>query len=181
MLNINEIKFPITFDTGLAGKVTFANAQDKGVWSNGEESDFKLSYFVKQHNHYNMHNKPGLRYHYEMQEAVREQNDQVDALQYLLSPTGECYLKNAFIQSGTVAVNTDMICAIEEMPVGATILAIKRNAEGWDDVTFTPRRIEVHDDTITLLSGYAGFNGHASYSLELSIKRGTKVKYRTNC
>lgn len=153
MLNINEINFPITFNTGMAGKISFANDQDGGIWDNGEKSDFKLSYFVKQHNHYNIHNKVGARYHYEMAEPRREQNDHVDALH----------------------------CNIEDMPVGATILAIKRNAEGWDDVTFTPRRIEVHDDTITLLSGYAGFNGHASYSLELSIKRGTKVKYRTNC
>lgn len=185
MLNINEINFPITFNTGMAGKITFANDQDGGVWENGEKSDFKLSYFVKQHNHYNIHNKVGARYHYEMAEPKREQDDQVDALQYLLSRGCELFIGDVKINNelidDPVKAETETFCNIEDMPVGATILAIKRNAEGWDDVTFTPRRIEIHDDMITLLSGYAGFNGHTSYSLELNIKRGTKVKYRTNC
>lgn len=185
MLNINEINFPITFNTGMAGKITFANPNDNGVWDNGSESNLKLSYFIEQHNRQNPHNEPGKRHYYEMAEPRREQDDQVDALQYLLSRGCELFIGDVKINNelidDPVKAETETFCNIEDMPVGSTILAIKRNAEGWDDVTFTPRRIEVHDDTITLLSGYAGFNGHASYSLELSIKRGTKVKYRTNC
>lgn len=71
-------------------------------------------------------------------------------------------------------------CAIEEMPLGAELIAIN-NGDEWDNFTFPVRRIEVSDDTITLLSGYAG--GYSkigkSYAGEFNIKRGTKVRYRT--
>ena len=188
MLNINEINFPITFrfPVDYAVKhITFESDKEPGIWSDGDKSGLSLSYFVKQHNAQNPYNEPHKPHYYEMTEQKREQDDQVDALQYLLSRGCELFIGDVKINNelidDPVEAETETFCNIEDMPVGATILAIKRNAEGWDDVTFTPRRIEVHDDTITLLSGYSGFSKNSSYGLELNIKRGTKVKYRTNC
>ncbi|WDR21585.1 hypothetical protein PJM35_0007 [Salmonella phage vB_SenS_UTK0007] len=70
------------------------------------------------------------------------------------------------------------------MPVGAILVGIQRECGEWDELKFKPRRIEVHDDTITLLSGYAGgYKTGNNYSGEINIKRGTKVKIKnsTNC
>lgn len=187
MLNINKINFPITFNTGMAGKITFANDQDGGVWENGEKSGFKLSYFVKQHNHYNIHNKAGARYHYEMAETLREQDDQVDALQYLLSRACELFIGDVKINNeliyDPVKTETESVCNIEDMPVGATLLAIQNDDE-FEAITFTAKRVEIYDDVITLLSGYAGGSmpkRTQTYAAELNIKRGTLVKYSTNC
>lgn len=187
MLNINKINFPITFNAGMAGKITFANDQDGGVWESGEKSDFKLSYFVKQHNHHNIHNKVGARYHYEMAEPRREQNDQVDALQYLLSRGCELFIGDVKINNelidDPVKTETESVCNIEDMPVGATLLAIQNDDE-FEAITFTAKRVEIYDDVITLLSGYAGGSmpkRTQTYAAELNIKRGTLVKYSTNC
>lgn len=187
MLNINKINFPITFNAGMPGKITFANDQDGGVWENGEKSDFKLSYFVKQHNHYNIHNKVGARYHYEMAEPRREQDDQFDALQYLLSRGCELFIGDVKINNelidDPVKTETESVCNIEDMPVGATLLAIQNDDE-FETITFTAKRVEIYDDVITLLSGYAGCSmpkRTQTYAAELNIKRGTLVKYSTNC
>ncbi|QLF85336.1 hypothetical protein STSR3_52 [Salmonella virus STSR3] len=67
------------------------------------------------------------------------------------------------------------------MPVGATLHYVQREDGEWEE-QFKPRRIEVHDDIICLLSGYSGFSTKAlNYSAEINIKRGTKIKYSTNC
>ena len=187
MLKANEINFPITFNAGMAGKITFVNDQDGGVWENGEKSDFKLSYFLKQHNHHNIHNKVGARYHYEMAEPRRERNDQVDALQYLLSRGCELFIGDVKINNelidDQVKTETESVCNIEDMPVGATLLAIQNDDE-FEAITFTAKRVEIYDDVITLLSGYAGGSmpkRTQTYAAELNIKRGTLVKYSTNC
>lgn len=190
MLNIKEINFPITFHFPdmMNRNVTFESKDAKGVWQDGHESWLDLGYFVHQHNKQNPSNEPHKPHHYKMAEH-RENKDTSDTLRYFFSKTGDVFLNGALIYDGamftasTAKLSCDMICKIEDMPVGATLLAIKRNAEGWDDVRFTPRRIEIHDDTITLLSGYAGGYSKSgnNYALETNIKRGTKVKYRTNC
>lgn len=187
MLSIEKINFPITFNAGMAGKITFANDHDGGVWENGEKSDFKLSHFVKQHNHNNIHNKVGARYHYEMAEPRREQNDQVDALQYLLSRGCELFIGDVKINNelidDPVKTETESVCNIEDMPVGATLLAIQNDGE-FEAITFTAKRVEIYDDVITLLSGYAGGSmpkRTQTYAAELNINRGTLVKYSTNC
>lgn len=74
------------------------------------------------------------------------------------------------------------VAPVEQMPVGATLHYIQREDGEWDELRFKPDRIEIHDDIFTLLSGYAGFRKkEISYSVEINIKRGTKIKYSTNC
>lgn len=188
MLSIEKINFPITFKNCANGKnITYHSEHGNGVWSDGEKSDFKLSYFVKQHNHHNIHNEVGARYHYEMAEPRREQYDQVDALQYLLSRGCELFIGDVKINNelidDPVKTETESVCNIEDMPVGATLLAIQNNDE-FEAITFTAKRVEIYDDVITLLSGYAGGSmpkRTQTYAAELNIKRGTLVKYSTNC
>lgn len=70
------------------------------------------------------------------------------------------------------------------MPVGAMLLGVQRENGEWDELKFKPRRIEVHDDVICLLSGYAGgYKSGNNYGAEINIKRGTNVKIKnsTNC
>lgn len=74
------------------------------------------------------------------------------------------------------------VVPVEQMPVGATLHYVQREDGEWEELKFKPRRIEVHDDIICLLSGYSGFSTKAlNYSAEINIKRGTKIKYSTNC
>lgn len=74
------------------------------------------------------------------------------------------------------------VAPVEQMPVGATLHSIQRENGEWDELKFKPRRIEVHDDVICLLSGYAsGYKTGNNYGAEINIKRGTKIKYSTNC
>ncbi|WEY17712.1 hypothetical protein VC1_52 [Vibrio phage Vc1] len=59
---------------------------------------------------------------------------------------------------------------------------VQREDGEWEELKFKPRRIEVHDDIICLLSGYSGAHKALNnYSAEINIKRGTKIKYSTNC
>lgn len=70
------------------------------------------------------------------------------------------------------------------MPVGATLLGVQRENGEWDELKFKPRRIEVHDDVICLLSGYSGgYKSGNNYGAEINIKICTNVKIKnsTNC
>ncbi|WDR21502.1 hypothetical protein PJM39_0009 [Salmonella phage vB_SenS_UTK0006] len=83
-----------------------------------------------------------------------------------------------------VKTETESVCNIEDMPVGATLLGVQRENGEWDELKFKPRRIEVHDDVICLLSGYAGgYKRGNNYGAEININRGTNVKIKnsTNC
>lgn len=181
MLKVDEIIYPITFDSYGVGKFKFTSR------SNGFKTDLlgrevkyngSVDHFVAQNNRFNPNNSPAKDYYYTM--AEKKENNPGG---YFFAKNGEMIIGNAYISSGIISTTSETICKIEDVPIGATIKGIKRNAEGWDDVTFTPRRIEIHDDMITLLSGYAG--GYSkdgnNYALEINIKRGTKVKYSTNC
>lgn len=188
MLSIEKINFPITFKFYKPDMQVTFTSKTRGEWEGGGITGFKLEYFVNKHNNKNPDNIPGKDGYYEIAEPRRERDDHVDALQYLLSRGCELFIGDVKINNelidDPVKAETETFCNIEDMPVGATILAIKRNDEGWYDVIFTPRRIEVHDDTITLLSGYACGSmpkRTQTYAAELNIKRGTLVKYSTNC
>ncbi|WP_312828124.1 hypothetical protein, partial [Escherichia coli] len=65
---------------------------------------------------------------------------------------------------------------IENMPVSATLKGVQLDDKSWFEITATPKAIEVHDDIITLLLHYGGFK-HKTASGEISIKRGTLVRY----
>ncbi|EDV3179107.1 hypothetical protein CSP48_004018 [Salmonella enterica subsp. arizonae] len=65
------------------------------------------------------------------------------------------------------------------MPFGATLKGIQYCNGEWIETTFKPCRVEIHNDVITLFSGYAGWRpkGDKAYGAEINIKRGTNVKF----
>lgn len=67
--------------------------------------------------------------------------------------------------------------AIEDMPIGASLVALKNSDGEYESVQFKVRKIEVHDDTICLLSHFGGYNDKP-FAIELNIKRGTMVKWK---
>lgn len=188
MLKANEINFPITFNYCANGlSITFYSATSNGVWSGGDKSSLSLSYFIKLHNEHNPHNKIDERYRYAMaakKEKKREDNDLADALNYLNIKPGQVFANGAVFTASIGAKDYDYICDVELMPVGAILVGIQRECGEWDDLKFKPRRIEVHDDVICLLSGYSGgYKSGNNYGAEINIKRGTNVKIKnsTNC
>lgn len=188
MLKANEIKFPITFNDCANGlSITFYSATSNGVWSGGDKSSLSLSYFIKLHNEHNPHNKIDERYRYAMaakKEKKREDNDLADALNYLNIKPGQVFVNGAVFTASIGAKDYDYICKVENMPVGATLLGVQSENGEWDELKFKPRRIEVHDNVICLLSGYAGgYKSGNNYGAEINIKIGTNVKIKnsTNC
>lgn len=187
MLSIEKINFPITFKFYQPDMQVTFTSKTRGEWKGGGITGFKLEYFVNKHNNKNPGNIPGKDGYYEIAEPRREQDDQVDALQYLLSRGCELFIGDVKINNelidDPVKTETESVCNIEDMPVGATLLAIQNDDE-FEAITFTAKRVEIYDDVITLLSGYAGGSmpkRTQTYAAELNIKRGTLVKYSTNC
>lgn len=177
MLSIEKINFPITFkfyDPYM--QVTFTS-KTRGEWDDGGITGFRLEYFVKNHNIKNPDNIPGKDGYYEMTE-----NKSVNG--FMLGDNVKHFIENAPINAGTIytasiGITDYRICKIEEMPVGATLKGIQDCNGEWNEITFKPGRVEVHDDVITLLSGYAGWRpkGDKAYGAEINIKRGTNVKF----
>lgn len=190
MLKANEINFPIIFNFPAdytMKNITFENDSGNGTWANGNKSGLPLSYFIKQHNAQNPYNTEGKPYFYKMaakKEKKREDNDLLDALKYLNIRTGHVNLNGAVFTASVGSKDYDYICKVENMPVGAALLGVQRESGEWDELKFKPRRIEVHDDVICLLSGYSGgYKSGNNYGAEINIKRGTNVKIKnsTNC
>lgn len=186
MLKVDEIIYPITFDSYGVGKFKFTS-RNNGVKTDihGREVKYNgsVDHFAEQNNRFNPNNSPAKDYYYTMAEK-RENNDILDALHYLNVKPGQVFVNGATFTASIGAKDYDYICDVELMPVGAILVGIQRECGEWDDLKFKPRRIEVHDDTITLLSGYAGgYQTGNNYSGEINIKRGTKVKIKnsTNC
>lgn len=184
MLSIEKINFPITFKNCANGKnITYHSEHGNGVWSDGWKSSLSLKYFINLHNEHNQSNSNVLRYYYEMAEK-REYDDLLDALKYLNIKHGHVNLNGAVFTASVGAKDYDYICKVENMPVGATLLGVQSENGEWDELKFKPRRIEVHDDVICLLSGYTGgYKSGNNYGAEINIKIGTNVKIKnsTNC
>ncbi|QPX73345.1 hypothetical protein SUPREME284_67 [Citrobacter phage vB_CfrD_Supreme284] len=184
MLSIEKINFPITFKNCANGKnITYQSEHGNGVWSDGWKSSLSLKCFINLHNEHNQSNSNVLRYYYEMAEK-REDNDLLDALKYLNIKPGQVNLNCAVFTASAGAKDYDYICKVENMPVGATLLGVQRENGEWDELKFKPRRIEVHDDVICLLSGYSGgYKSGNNYGAEINIKIGNNVKIKnsTNC
>lgn len=187
MLSIEKINFPITFKFYQPDMQVTFTSKTRGEWKDGGITGFKLEYFVNKHNNKNPDNIPGKDGYYEMaacgKEEKREYDDMLDALKYLNIKPGQVNLNGAVFTASVGAKDYYYICNIEDMPVGATLLAIQNDDE-FEVITFTAKRVEIYDDVITLLSGYAGGSmpkRTQTYAAELNIKRGTLVKYSTNC
>lgn len=184
MLKVDEIIYPITFDSYGVGKFKFTS-RNNGVETDihGREVKYNgsVDHFVDQNNRFNPDNSPAKDYYYTMAEK-RENDDILDALHYLNVKPGQVFVNGAIFTASIGAKDYDYICNIEDMPLGATLLAIQNDDE-FEAITFTAKRVEIYDDVITLLSGYAGGSmpkRTQTYAAELNIKRGTLVKYSTN-
>ncbi|AWY04308.1 hypothetical protein HOT39_gp06 [Escherichia phage LL5] len=188
MLSIEKINFPITFKFYHPDMQVTFTSKTHGEWGCGGITGFKLEYFVNKHNNKNPDNIHGKDGYYEMaacgREEKREYDDLLDALKYLNIKPGQVNLNGAVFTASVGAKDYDYICKVENMPVGATLLGVQRENGEWDELKFKPRRIEVHDDVICLLSGYAGgYKSGNNYGAEINIKIGTNVKIKnsTNC
>lgn len=179
MLIKEEIKFPITFYFWLPEmNITFTDPEN-GKWDSGCYAGIKFDYFIEKHNMENPDNKFGVDYHYKMDSGENSIINRCEIKKMIngsIVKTGYFHLNGGFIPSGA----SENKCKIEHMPLGATLIAIQDDAGGWDEVVFTPRRVEVHEDTICLLSGYAGGYSPSGkkYGAEINIKRGTMVKFK---
>lgn len=162
MLKLNEIKFPVVFNTISCGKIT-CHSKDRATDSSFNECHPSIvSNLIELHNNHNPDNIPSLPYYVEY-----------------VGPGWKAGWKvgRAIFHSSKPEIKPMLQCTqIENMPVSATLKGVQLDDESWLEITATPRTIEVHDDIITLLLHYGGFK-HKTVSGEISIKRGTLVRY----
>lgn len=188
-LSVDNIKYPITFHT--TGKSTIRyTSRDNGVYSDGTKSELKVDFFVNGHNKFNPHNEDDKVYYVEditkhlfgetpfgggktsIQQIIGEEIHK--AAVKMKAPGGWRIDKSAFAYQEIVTQG-----AIEDMPLGASIIGIKEDNGEWQDVSFPIKQIEVHDDLICLLAHHGSHKGKA-FAAELNIKRGTMVKWKVS-
>lgn len=185
-LNVDNIKYPIVFHCG--GSTIRFTSRDNGVYSDGQKSELKVDFFVGGHNKFNPHNEKDKVYYVEditkhlfgdapigggktsIQQIIDEQIHK--AAVEMKAPGGWSIDKSAFANQEIVTHG-----AIEDMPLGASIIGIKDDNGDWQDVSFPVKKIEVHDDLICLLAHHGSYKGKA-FAAELNIKRGTMVKWK---
>lgn len=187
-LNVDNIKYPITFRS--AGNSTIRyTSRDNGVYSDGQKSELKVDFFVNGHNKYNPHNEKDKIYYVEditkhlfgdapfgggktsIQQIIGEEIHK--ATVEMKAPGCWRIDKSGFAHQEIVTHG-----AIEDMPLGASIIGIKDDNGDWQDVSFPVKQIEVHDDLICLLAHHGSYKGKA-FAAELNIKRGTMVKWKS--
>lgn len=185
-LSVDNIKYPIVFHCG--GSTIRFTSRDSGVYSDGQKSELKVDLFVNGHNKFNPHNETGKVYYVEditkhlfgetpfgggktsIQQIIGEEIHK--AAVKMKAPGGWRIDKSAFAHQEIVTQG-----AIEDMPLGASIIGIKYDNGDWQDVSFPVKQIEVHDDLICLLAHHGSYRDKA-FAAELDIKRGTMVKWK---
>ena len=158
MLKLNEIKFPVVFNTISCGKIT-CHSKDRATDSSFNECHPSIvCNLIELHNNHNPDNIPSLPYYVE----------------YVGPGWGT---RCVIFHSAKPEINPALQCTqIENMPLSATLKGVQLDSESWFDITATPKTIEVHDDVVILLLHYGSFK-HKTVSGEISIKRGTLVRY----
>lgn len=186
-LNVDNIKYPITFHT--TGKSTIRyTSRDNGVYGNGQKAELKVDFFVNGHNKYNPHNEKDKVYYVEditkhlfgetpfgggktsIQKIIGEEIHK--AAVEMKAPGGWRIDKSAFAHQEIVTQG-----AIEDMPVAATLKGVQLDDGAWYELTAKPKTIEIHDDVVILLLHY-GSAKNRTVAGEISIKRGTMVKWK---
>lgn len=186
-LSVDNIKYPITFHTNGNSTIRYTS-RDNGVYDDGQKSGLKVDFFVNDHNKFNPHNEEDKVYYVEditkhlfgdapfgggktsIQQIIGEEIHK--AAVEMKAPGGWRIDKRAFANQEIVTQG-----AIEDMPIGASIIGIKDDNGDWHDVSFPIKRIEVHDDLICLLAHHGSYKNNP-FSAELNIKRGTMVKWK---
>ena len=165
MLKLEDVKFPIKFISLGCGEITF-DSEDKGKWATGEVSELKLDWFIDMHNEVNQENSPNNDYYYIMSGGQGAHN-MFDGWK----------IEGSIFNAAKPEIKPALQCTqIENMPLSATLKGVQLDDKSWLEITATPKAIEVHDDIVTLLLHYGGFK-HKTVSGEISIKRGTLVRY----
>lgn len=193
-LSVDNIKYPITFRS--AGNSTIRyTSRDNGVYSDGQKSELNVDFFVNGHNKFNPHNEKDKIYYVEditkhlfgdapigggksyfaqaIDNAARRIGEQIHS-QTIKAPGGWRIDKSGFAHQEIVTQG-----AIEDMPVAATLKGVQLDDGTWYELTATPKTIEIHDDVVILLLHYGGAKNR-TVAGEISIKRGTMVKWKVS-
>lgn len=186
-LSVDNIKYPITFRSAGNSTIRFTS-RDNGVYSDGTKSELKVDFFVNGHNKFNPHNEDDKVYYVEditkhlfgetpfgggktsIKQIIGEEIHK--AAVEMKAPGGWRIDKSAFANQEIVTQG-----AIEDMPVAATLKGVQLDDGMWFEVTAKPKTIEIHDDVVILLLHY-GSAKNRTVAGEISIKRGTMVKWR---
>lgn len=186
-LNADNIKYPITFRTVGNSTIRYTS-HDNGVYSDGQKSELKVDFFVNAHNKFNPHNEESKVYYVEditkhlfgdalfgggktsIQKIIGEEIHK--AAVEMKAPGGWKFDKKVFAAQDIVTVS-----AIEDMPVAATLKGVQLDDGVWFEVTAKPKTIEIHDDVVILLLHH-GSTKYQTVAGEISIKRGTMVKWK---
>lgn len=186
-LSVDNIKYPITFHT--TGKSTIRyTSRDNGVYGNGQKAELKVDFFVNCHNKYNPHNEKDKVFYVEditkhlfgetpfgggktsIQQIIGEEIHK--AAVEMKAPGGWRIDKSAIAYQEIVTQGT-----IEDMPLAATLKGVQIADGTWFELTAKPKTIEIHDDVVILLLHY-GSAKNRTVAGEISIKRGTMVKWK---
>lgn len=185
-LSVDNIKYPIVFNCG--GSTIRFTSRNNGVYSDGQKSELKVDFFVNGHNKFNPHNEKDKVYYVEditkhlfgetpfgggktsIQQIIGEEIHK--AAVKMKAPGGWCIDKSGIAYQEIVTQG-----AIEDMPVAATLKGVQLDDGMWFEVTAKPKTIEIHDDVVILLLHY-GSAKNRTVAGEISIKRGTMVKWK---
>lgn len=186
-LSVDNIKYPITFHTTGNSTIRFTS-RDNGVYSDGQKSGLKVDFFANAHNDFNPHNEKDKVYYVEditkhlfgetpfgggktsIQQIIGDEIHKAAA--EMKAPGGWRIDKSAFANQEIVTHG-----AIEDMPVAATLKGVRLDDGTWYELTAKPKTIEIHDDVVILLLHY-GSTKNRTVAGEISIKRGTMVKWK---
>lgn len=183
-LSLDNIKYPITFRT--TGKSTIRyTSRDNGVYSDGTKSELKVDFFVNGHNKFNPHNEEDKVYYVE--DITKHlfgdapigggKSYFAQAIDNAARRIGEKIHSQTINRPGIVARNLVSQSAIEDMPLAATLKGVQIADGTWFELTAKPKTIEIHDDVVILLLHY-GSAKNRTVAGEISIKRGTMVKWK---
>lgn len=178
-LNVDNIKYPIVFRTVGYSTIRYTSP-DNGVYSDGQKSDFKVDFFVDAHNKFNPHNEKDKVYYVEdiTKHLFGESKSYfAQAIDNAARRIGEQIHGQTIKASGLVAQDLVSQSAIEDMPVASTLKGVQLDDGAWYELTAKPKTIEIHDDVVILLLHY-GSAKNRTVSGEISIKRGTMVKWK---
>ena len=160
-------------------------SRDNGVYSDDQKSELKVDFFVNGHNKFNPHNEKDKVYYVE--DITKHlfgdapigggKSYFAQAIDNAARRIGEQIHSQTIKASGLVAQDVVSYSAIENMPIGASIIGIRDDNGDWHDVSLPIKRIEVHDDLICLLAHHGSYKNNP-FSAELNIKRGTMVKWK---
>ena len=162
MLKLNEIKFPVVFNTISCGKIT-CHSKDRATDSSLNDCHPSIvCNLIDLHNKHNPDNISSLPYYVEY---VGDGWSNRQVFFSYANKTDKPEIKPAI-----------QCTQIENMPLSATLKGVQLDSESWLEITATPKTIEVHDDIVILLLHYGGYK-HKTVAGEISIKRGTLVRY----